>query len=249
VIDPSDIKANLAGVRSRIASAQALSPYGQDVTLVTITKTVGIDAVQALVRMGAGDVGENRASELVSKQDALAGVFEPSDEWAAPAQLGPGQVRWHFVGRLQTNKVKFVVGRVALIHSIDSERLMAAVDARARRLEIVQDVLVEVNLARDAAKAGLDEDAAESLLRGAETYPNVRVRGVMTMAPLGPPEGSRPVFAATRRLFDRLASGGYPYATIDTLSMGMTNDFEPAVQEGATCVRIGRAILAGRERR
>jgi PLP dependent protein len=246
--DIEAIQANVKRVRERIRAAVERSPHGpRDVTLVAVTKMVGVDAVEALTRAGVFDIGENRASELGNKQTALGGGPGSPGGGGSGRQAGEA-IRWHFIGRLQTNKVKLVAGRVALIHSVDSEHLLAAIDVRAGRLGIVQDALVEVNLSRDAAKTGLDETAAESLIRGAEAYPNVRIRGVMTMAPFIEAEATRPLFKATRKLFDRLREADYPYAEVDTLSMGMTNDFEVAIEEGATCVRIGRALFRERDR-
>lgn len=240
------IAANVASVRARIAEAALrVGRAPADVVLVAITKSVAPPAVRALAGAGVTDIGENRSSELAAKQRALGTVGQ-----AAPwgSSVVRGALRWHFVGHLQSNKAKAVVGEVALVHSVDSEHLLAAIDARARRLGVVQNVLVEVNLSGETSKHGFDAAGGECLCRAAADYPNVQVRGLMTMAPLVEPEACRPVFAAARRLFDHLRQADYPGVVMDTLSMGMSNDFEVAVEEGATCVRVGTALFASRDR-
>lgn len=244
VHDPAAIAANVASVRARIArAAERAGREPCDVTLVAVTKMVDADAVHALLAAGVRDIGENRASELKIKQSALSELAAQST-WDGAGAVPEGAIRWHFVGHLQRNKVKDVAGSVALIHSLDSERLIAAIDARAARLGFVQDVLVQVNLGGDPGKHGLDAQGAEALCKAAAVHENVQVRGIMLMGPLVEPETLRPLFRAARRLFDHLLERGYPRTRIDTLSMGMSNDFEVAVEEGATCVRVGTALFA-----
>lgn len=242
MISPAAIAANVASVRERIrVAAERAGRDPGDVTLVAVTKLVGPEQVRALIAAGAAEVGENRSSELKAKLDALREVTRvPTWDGPVPA----GAARWHFIGHLQTNKVRDVVGRAALIHSVDSEHLLAAVDARAGRLGLVQDVLLEVNVSGEATKSGLDATGAEGLCRAAAGYQSVQVRGLMTMAPQAQVEVTGPVFAEAKRLFDFLASRGYPRTNFDTLSMGMSNDFEAAVERGATCVRVGTALFA-----
>lgn len=231
MVRAADIALNVAEVRERIAeAARRAGRDPADVTLVAVTKTVGPSEVRALLDGGVLDIGENRAQELRSKQTAL----------------GETTARWHFVGHLQTNKVKDVVGRAALIHSVDSEHLLRAIDARARRLGFSQEVLIEVNVSGEIAKYGVDPAGARELCRVAAHYENIEVKGLMTMAPLVEPEGTRPVFAALKRLFDQLASRGYASVQMDMLSAGMSNDFEVAIEEGATCIRVGSALFEHR---
>ena len=196
-----------------------------DVTVVAVSKTVGVDEVRQAILAGAHDFGENRAQEFTGKQ-----CLFPEE-------------RWHFIGSLQTNKVKQVVGRATLIHSIDSLRLLQAVDARARELGVVQPVLLEVNVSGERSKHGFAFDEAEEVVRSAGGLPGVLLRGLMTMAPLARPESVRWVFRETADWMGRLQSMHCDAVELTELSMGMTNDFPVAVEEGATIVRVGRAIF------
>lgn len=223
-----DIRANLEGTRDRVArAAERSGRRPEDVTLVAIAKTFPVHVVEEAIAAGIGDVGENRAQELRDKVAALG-----------------DRVRWHFVGHLQTNKVRNVVGGIVLLHSVDRYALAEAVARRARSLEIVQDILLEVNVSGEPSKHGVEPAAARELASEVAALEGVRVRGLMTMPPLtDDPEDSRPYFRHLAALRDDLA-GSLPEAT--ELSMGMTRDFEVAVEEGATLVRIGEAIFGPR---
>jgi pyridoxal phosphate enzyme (YggS family) len=208
--------------------ADAADMAGRDpreVTLVAVTKTVGVVEVRQAIAAGITDFGENRAQEFTGKQ-----------------ALFP-DMRWHFIGTLQTNKVKDVVGRAALIHSIDSLHLLRSVDRHATEIGVVQDVLLQVNVSGEISKHGMSEGEAEDVVGTACDLPGVRVRGVMTMAPFTRPEATRPVFRETAHLLGRLQSMHCDGVDLTELSMGMTNDFTVAIEEGATIVRIGRAIF------
>ena len=223
-----DIRANLERTRDRIARAAERSGRTQeDVTLVAIAKTFPVHVVEEAIAAGIGDVGENRAQELRDKVAALG-----------------DRVRWHFVGHLQTNKVRTVVGGIVLLHSVDRYGLAEAVARRARSLDIVQDVLLEVNISGEPSKHGVEPAAARDLASRVAALEGVRVRGLMTMPPLTEdPEDSRPYFRDLASLRDELVDS-LPEAT--ELSMGMTRDFEVGVEEGATLVRIGEAIFGPR---
>ncbi len=216
--------ARLAAVRSRIESACARA--GRDpagVTIVAVSKSFGADAVLALYQAGQRHFGENRV------QEAAAKIPEVARSGATPV--------WHLVGHLQTNKVTAALGLFAILHSVDSLRLAEAIARRATR---PVDILLEVNVAREPAKYGFDPDEVGDAVRAVSRLPNVNLRGLMTVAPLvDNPEDVRPVFRTLRELRD--AHG------LVELSMGMTNDFEVAVEEGATLVRIGRALFGERE--
>lgn len=218
-------------VRERIERAAARrSRSGSDVTLVAISKTFPADVVRAAVAAGVTDLGENRAQELREKVSAVG-----------------GQARWHFVGHLQTNKVRYVVGNAALIHSVDRFGLAEAVARRARNMGLVQDVLVEVNVSREAAKQGVDPARAVALAEEISSLEGLAVRGLMTMAPLvGDAQETRPYFAELAELGGALVRR-VPDAV--ELSMGMSRDFEVAVEEGATIVRVGEAIFGPRPAR
>jgi len=223
------MKENLEQVRERIAAAARRA--GRDparVKLIAVSKGRSPDQIVELIRAGQTRFGENRAQEL---RDKLRLIDE--------------ELEWHFIGHLQRNKVNMVVGKVALIHSMDSERLAKSIDGRATVLGIRQEVLIQVNVAREESKYGVEEKDAARLLETALSLPGLRVRGLMTMAPLvEDKEAARPYFSRLRELRDELGSV-YPEADLDLLSMGMTQDFEVAVEEGANLVRIGTAIFSG----
>lgn len=208
--------------------ADAADVAGRDpaeVTLVVVSKTVGVAEVGQAVVAGATDFGENRAPEFLCKQ-----ALFPEENW-------------HFIGSLQTNKVKQIIGKPVLIHSIDSLRLLEAVDARAREAGVVQPVLLEVNVSGEATKHGMDFETAEKAVERAAGLPGVLIRGLMTMAPLGRPESVRWVFKDCALWLGRLQSLHCDAVELTELSMGMSNDFRVAVEEGATIVRVGGAIF------
>jgi pyridoxal phosphate enzyme (YggS family) len=196
-----------------------------DITLVAVTKTVGVPEITQAIAAGMTDLGENRALEFVDKH-----------------ALFP-DVAWHFIGTLQTNKVRQVVGRAALIHSVDSMHLLQAIDVRAQELEIVQPVLLQVNVSGEASKHGMTYAEAEDAVRAAIGMPGVRIDGLMTMAPLTKSPSARRVFRECAVWLGRLEALHCAGVELTELSMGMTNDFPVAVEEGATIVRIGRAIF------
>ncbi len=223
------IAENLRSVRERIARAAASAGRdGDSVKLVAVSKGRSLEDIREAMEAGQTVFGENRAQEL--REKALL--------------LGEG-IEWHFVGHLQRNKVNMVVGKVALIHSLDSLKLAAAISSRAEALDLVQEVLLQVNVSREESKFGVAAEAAEGLLREVLSLPGLRVRGLMTMAPVwAEGESSRPYFRSLRELRDALR-GDFPQADLSLLSMGMTQDFEVAVEEGADIVRVGTAIFSG----
>jgi PLP dependent protein len=230
VSDRAAIQTHLNEVRHRIASAAERSGReAGEVTLVAVSKTFPSDVVQTAIEAGATDLGENRAQELKAKVSALGDA-----------------ARWHFVGPLQTNKVRIVVGAASLIHSVDRPELAEAISRRAGSLGIVQEVLLEVNVAGEAAKHGTDLSDAVALARTVVALDNVTIAGLMTMTPFSDdPETSRPYFrqlAGLRDQLEEVVPG--PLG----LSMGMSRDFEVGVEEGATWVRVGEAIFGSRRR-
>jgi pyridoxal phosphate enzyme (YggS family) len=216
------IAGRLADVRRRIEAAAT-----NEVLLVAISKTWPADVCLEAIEAGAEVLGENRAQEFRDKYAVLT-----------------GRARWHFVGHLQTNKVRHVVGAAELIHSVDRFGLAEAIDKRARSLGIVQDVLIEVNVSGEASKNGIEPARAGGLIERIDALPGVAVRGLMTMPPLTPdPEDSRPYFKDLAALRDSI---GDRHPDVLHLSMGMTRDFEVAIEEGATIVRVGEAIFGSR---
>ena len=221
-----DLAGRVAEVRGRISASVARGGHAQQVTIVAVTKTHGPDAVEAAYHAGLHDVGENRVQEALKKMD----------EVTVP-------VRWHLIGHLQRNKVKSV-DRFALVHSLDSARLADAVSEFGVARQRAVDALVQVSVVGEETKGGFPpaEIAAEAERFTARA--GVRVMGVMTMAPLDADERTlRQVFRGAREARDVLVSAGHPaYA----LSMGMSNDFEIAVEEGATMVRLGTVLFGAR---
>lgn len=220
---------NLERVRERIARAAAAAGRNPgEVKLIAVSKGRSVGLIMEAARAGQTVFGENRAQELRDK-----------------LELVDRELEWHFIGHLQRNKVNMVVGKAVLIHSLDSERLAEAVDGRARDLGISQEVLLQVNVSREESKHGMEETEVSGLLDKTLTLPGLKVRGLMTIAPLlDDREEARPYFRGLRELRDGLAEK-YPLADLGVLSMGMTQDFEVAVEEGANMVRIGTAIFAG----
>jgi hypothetical protein len=230
VTSPSDIARNLAEVREEIAAAaRAAGRNPAEVTLVAVSKTCPAEAVAAAHAAGQISFGESYVQEALPKLDALARL--PLD--------------WHFIGRLQSNKVKYLAGRFSLVHSIDSPKLAQALHKRlAVDSAPVQDVLIQANLAGEAQKAGV---AAEELTRLAEEVAGLatlRLRGLMLLPPLGDAEQNRGFFAGLRQTRDRLEVR--LGMTLPVLSMGMSDDFPVAIAEGATHVRVGTRIFGAR---
>ena len=215
----------LDDVRRRVDAALAAAGRRPgDVRIVAVAKLHSAAAIREAVAAGQVDIGESRAQELTTKIPDLG---------AAP--------RWHFVGRLQRNKVTDVVGRVVLIHSVGSYKLGREISKRAEAAGICQDVLVQVNVGRDPAKGGCPPGEAPALLNALARLPAVRPTGLMTIPPLG--TDPRPCFAELRALRDRLMSD---HPTVKDLSMGMSADFESAILEGSTIVRVGEAVFGPR---
>ena len=224
---------NIAKVKKNIAAAARSAGRDPDeVTLVAATKVQSSDTIRAAIAAGITVCGENRVQELTA-------------HLAANAYRG-AQV--HFIGHLQTNKVKQVVGKVDLIHSVDSERLLRAIDAQAAKQDLVQDILLEVNIAGEESKGGCTPEEARQLAQLTRELEHVRLRGLMAIPPISPePGANRPFFAAMRQLFvDIKANMGDNQCNMDCLSMGMSGDYPDAIAEGATLVRVGTALFGPR---
>lgn len=227
----SQIARNLADVRHRMAGAAATSGRSADeITLVAITKYVGESEVRALVEAGCRLLGENRPQQLWDKAEACADL----------------PVRWHMVGHLQRNKVRRTVPLVEMIQSVDSPRLIAAIDRVAAERSCRVPVLLEVNVSGEKAKHGFEPGAVGPALVESAGCEHVEVRGLMCMAAFeGGLDAARRDFAALRELRERLRPGCPEGMRLDELSMGMSGDYEAAIEEGATIVRIGSALFEG----
>jgi len=225
------IAQNLERVLERIAVAtDAAGRRADEVQLVGVTKYVDAEAARTLFEAGCHCLGESRPQELWQKAERLATL----------------PVQWHLIGHLQTNKVRRSLPHVHLIHSVDSVRLLSAVDKEAAVLSRTVHVLLEVNISGDANKHGFAPAEAESLIPELVNYPHLQVRGLMTMASLGADAArAQADFAHLRELRDRWQSSCPEGVMLHELSTGMTGDFEQAIQEGATMVRVGSALFEG----
>ena len=206
-------------------------PKDAAVTLVAVTKNHDVAAMREAIAAGATNVGENRVQEAKGKF----------------AEIG-NSVTWHLIGHLQTNKVRQAVKFSDLIHSVDSLHLAEAISSEAARIDKVQDILVQVNLAKEDSKSGVYQEDLQEVLQAVTKLPNLRLRGLMCMAPnYDDVEKCRPLFREMYKIYQQIKEMGLPASNIDMLSMGMTHDYEIAVEEGANVVRVGTAIFGPRQ--
>ena len=227
------MKQRLEKVRERIRQAAESSNRDADsVRLVAVSKTVAPDIVREAIEAGVTILGESYVQEARDKFKAL--VQYP--------------VSWHFIGHLQSNKAKYAVRLFDLIHSVDSLKLTRELNKQAAKVDKVQQILVQVNISGEDTKSGISADEAPGLIAEIGRLKNIAVKGLMTMPPyFYQPEKVRPFFAALRQLRDRIKAQSLPNVSLEELSMGMTGDFEVAIKEGATLVRIGTAIFGERQ--
>lgn len=228
----ASLEENVRLVRERVAHAATEAGRDPDsVTLVAATKTQADDTIRAAIAAGVTVCGENRVQEMTAHLDADA----------------YGTAGLHFIGHLQTNKVKAVVGRVDLIQSVDSPRLLEAIEKRAEQLNLTQEILLQVNIGREPSKFGVAPEEAEALARQALSLPHVRLRGLMTVPPAVPTEESCRFFREMSQLFiDLQGKIDHNKSEFNCLSMGMSNNYPEAIREGATLVRVGYAIFGAR---
>lgn len=202
----------------------------EDVQLVAVTKTMPVPVIKEAIGLGVTRIGENKVQEIREKYDQI-------DE----------DVEWHMIGHLQSNKVKYILDKVALIHSLDRMSLAWELEKKAAKKGVQVPVLVQVNVAEEESKFGLRVPEVLPFLEKLADFPHIAVRGLMTMAPyVSDPEQTRPVFSGLRELRDKIAAQKYEHVRMEILSMGMTNDYQVAIEEGATMVRIGSAIFGER---
>ena len=227
------MKERLDRINKRIAdAATGCGRNPETVRLVAVSKTVDAERVAEAIDAGAAILGENYIQEARGKFTILGGR----------------PVQWHFIGHLQSNKAKYAVHMFDLIHSVESLKLAKALDKEAGKNGRVQEILIQVNISREETKSGIPETGAVELIRQISRLDNLRVKGLMTMPPFfDAPEQARPFFRQLARLRDRIAEHDIPRVSMQELSMGMTGDFEVAIEEGATLVRIGTAIFGARQ--
>ncbi|WP_035765934.1 YggS family pyridoxal phosphate-dependent enzyme [Butyrivibrio sp. NC2002] len=225
------IRENLINVEEKITKAcERAGRDRSEVTLIAVSKTKPVSDLEEAMRCGITIFGENKVQEIRDKSEAIK---EP--------------VSFHMIGHLQTNKVKYLPGKVVMIHSVDKISLAEEIEKQFAKTDSVIDVLCEVNMAGEDTKFGLAPDEVFSFVREIAKLSHLRVRGLMTIAPFTEdPESNRQYFRALREMKDKLALENIPGTKIDTLSMGMTGDYEVAIEEGATFVRVGTGIFGAR---
>lgn len=225
------LKENLYDVQKRIAAAcQRAGRDSREVTLIAVSKTKPVTMIEEIMAEGVVDFGENKPQELKDKYEVL-----------------PKNLKWHMIGHLQRNKVKYVIDKACMIHSVDSLRLAETIQQEAGKLDLIMPVLIEVNIAREESKFGVSPEETEELVRQVAQLPNLRVEGLMTIAPFVEiAERNRVYFSNLRKLYVDIKSKNIDNVNMCNLSMGMTGDYEIAIEEGATLVRVGTGIFGER---
>ncbi len=226
-----ELKENLKSVEERVAAAcKRAGRDRSEVTLIAVSKTKPVEDLQVIYDQGIRQFGENKVQELTGKIPEM-----------------PNDIDWHLIGHLQRNKVKYIVDKVKLIHSVDSYRLAEEINIQAKKHGVVADILIEVNAANEATKFGVKLEEAKELCKEISELDAVHIRGLMTIAPnVVVPEENRGIFHKIKDLAVDIAGENYDNIDMDFISMGMTNDFEVAIEEGATHVRVGTAIFGER---
>lgn len=222
---------NYRDVEQKVCEACARSERNRsEVTLIAVSKTKPVEMIREAMEAGADVFGENKVQELCDKYEVL-----------------PDGIHWHLIGHLQRNKVKYVVGKAELIHSVDSLRLAEEISKESVKKGVQTDILIEVNVAEEESKFGVTVADAEMLIRQIAPLPNIHIRGLMTIAPyVENPEENRPVFRILKKLAVDIKMKNIDNVTMDVLSMGMTGDYQVAIEEGATMVRVGTGIFGAR---
>ncbi len=226
------IRENMKAVEDRIAAAcQEAGRKPEDVTLIAVSKTKPVEMLREAYECGCRDFGENKVQELLDKYEVM-----------------PKDIRWHMIGHLQRNKVKYIVDKVYLIHSVDSLRLAEEISKEAGKKNVCVNVLVEVNVANEETKFGTTCEDAKQLVQDIAKLPNICVKGLMTIAPfVENAEKNRPIFSKLKKISVDIMGENIDNITMENLSMGMTGDYAVAVSEGATCVRVGTGIFGARQ--
>lgn len=222
------IQENLNEIRANIASACEKSGRNpEDVTILAVTKTIDADRINEAVALGLCDLGENRVQELIGKYDAIK-----------------GDVRWHLIGHLQKNKVKYIADKVCMIHSVESYSLMEEIEKQCSKIDKVMDILIEVNVSGEESKSGVEPHEVLSYVTKAASYPHIRVKGLMTMAPFDAKNDElHQIFSKLYEISVDISSKKLDNVSMEHLSMGMTNDYAVAVEENSTIVRVGTGLF------
>ena len=222
---------NLKKVEDNVDAACRKAGRSRDeVTLIAVSKTKPVEMLSTIYNQGIRDFGENKVQEMCDKMEQL-----------------PSDIRWHMIGHLQTNKVKYIVGHTTLIHSVDSLHLAKEIEKQAEKKDVTVDILVEVNIAEEESKFGIHKEETYELVRQIAALPHVHICGLMTIAPyVENPEDNRMYFRGIRQLSVDIAEQNIDNVDMDVLSMGMTGDYMVAIEEGATMVRVGTGIFGER---
>lgn len=225
------LKDQLQEVEKRIqAACDRAGKKREEVTLIAVSKTKPVETLQEAYDLGVRIFGENKVQELTAKYEAL-----------------PKDIHWHMIGHMQTNKVKYIIDKAELIHSVDSLKLAETIEKEAAKHDLIADILVEVNVAEEESKFGMKMEEVIPFVEKVSAFPHVRVRGLMTIAPfVEDPEENRSIFADLHKLYIDIKKKNHDNDTVSVLSMGMTNDYEVAIEEGATMVRVGTGIFGAR---
>ena len=225
------LKEQLNEVEQNIQQAcDKVSRSREDVTLIAVSKTKPVSVLQEAYNLGVRVFGENKVQELTEKYEAL-----------------PKDIHWHMIGHLQTNKVKYIIDKVDLIHSVDSLRLAETINQESAKKDVVSNILIEVNVAEEESKFGVKVEEVLPLIEKIALFPNIQIKGLMTIAPyVKNPEENRPIFRRLRKLSVDINAKNIDNVNVSILSMGMTNDYEVAIEEGATMVRVGTGIFGER---
>jgi len=227
----SSISENIQTIRKEIEDiCRQKNMDPKDITLIAVTKTIDVARIKDAIDAGIGHVGENKVQEILDKYDAIKDI-----------------ANIHLIGHLQSNKVKYIIDKVKLIHSVDSMKLMDEIDKRAKKSGVIADILIQVNVAHEDTKFGIDIGEVDNYVEYASKLENIKVKGLMTIAPfLEDVEKTRPIFRALKEKFDELSSKEYSNVEMKYLSMGMTNDYKIALEEGSNMIRVGTGIFGKR---
>lgn len=222
---------NLSQIEEKITLAcERAGRSREEVKLIAVSKTKPVEDIQEAIAYGIRSFGENKVQELKEKMEIIGEELD-----------------WHLIGHLQTNKVKYIVGKVSLIHSLENMRLAEALDKEAKKRKAIVDVLVEVNVAKEDSKFGIKPEDAEGFIRQVSEFENIRIKGLMTVAPYTDiPEENRKYFKELKKIMVDLNRKNIHNVNMSVLSMGMTGDYEVAIEEGATLVRVGTGIFGNR---
>ena len=226
------IKENIGYINQiKDEAARRCGRTGDDVLLVAVTKLHDVDEINEAIDCGITDIGENKVQEIMNKYDRVK------------------PVRWHLIGHLQTNKVKYIIDKVSMIHSVESLKLAQEINKRAAQHNLTMDILIQVNSAEEESKFGITTEETEQLIKDIlDTCPNVKIRGMMCIAPFEDnPEDARVYFEQVKTLYDEYGKMNHPNLDFKYLSMGMSNDFEVAIEAGSNLIRVGTMIFGARD--